>query len=337
MYLPMLLLKLQMRSILNFLKMIRNFLFSTINKEFLIFLFFLALSGAFWLMMSLNETYEKDFEIPVRLTGVPRNAVVTGELPDTVHVVVRDKGFTLVTYQYGHRFRPLSFKFSSYADEDLGHGVIPSADVLKQVQVQLYGSSKLLSVKPDKMDFYFTYGASKKVPIKFRGKVTTRKSYYLAHTEFLPSEVMVYANKRQLDAVNFVEIEPFNYRNLQDTIHQTVRLHKIRGVKMVPATVRLSIYPDVLTEEAVEVPVTAINMPAGMVLRTFPSRVTVRFTIWASLFRTIRPDMFKVVVDYEELSANPSDKCTLQLRSVPRAVSKAKLDIQKVDYLVEQQ
>lgn len=322
-----------MRSVRNILKAVRNFLFSGLNKEFLIFLFFLALSGAFWLLMTLNETMEREFKIPVRLSGVPRNAVITGELPDTVRVTVRDKGFTLVTYD----FRPLVFRFSNYADEDEGKGMIPLADVQKQVLSQMYGSSKLLQVKPGKFDFYFTYGTSKKVPVVFRGKITTNKSYYLAHTEFYPSMVTVYANKQQLDKLQTVEIEPFNYRNLQDTIRQAVRIKKIRGVKIVPPTVRLSVYPDVLTEEAIEVPITAINMPPGMVLRTFPSKVTVRFTIGASLFRTIKPNLFKVVVDYEELAANPSDKCTLQLRSVPRSVSKASLEIDRVDYLLEQQ
>ena len=322
-----------MRSVRNILKTVRNFLFSGLNKEFLIFLFFLALSGAFWLMMTLNETMEREFKIPVRLSGVPRNAVVTGELPDTVRVTVRDKGFTLVTYD----FRPLVFRFSNYADEDEGKGVIPLTDVQKQVLSQMYGSSKLLQVKPGAFDFYFTYGTSKKVPVVFRGKITTNKSYYLAHTEFYPSMVTVYANKQQLDKLQTVEIEPFNYRNLQDTIRQAVKIRKIRGVKIVPPTVRLSVYPDVLTEETIDVPITAINMPPGMVLRTFPSKVTVRFTIGASLFRTIKPNLFKVVVDYEELAANPSDKCTLQLRSVPRSVSKASLEIDRVDYLLEQQ
>ena len=322
-----------MRSVRNILKAVRNFLFSGLNKEFLIFLFFLALSGAFWLLMTLNETMEREFKIPMRLTGVPGNAVITGELPDTVRVTVRDKGFTLVTYD----FRPLVFRFSNYADEDEGKGVIPLTDVQKQVLSQMYGSSKLLQVKPGAFDFYFTYGTSKKVPVVFRGKITTSKSYYLAHTEFYPSIVTVYANKQQLDKLQTVEIEPFNYRNLQDTIRQAVKIRKIRGVKIVPSTVRLSVYPDVLTEEAIEVPITAINMPPGMVLRTFPSKVTERFTIGASLFRTIKPNLFKVVVDYEELAANPSDKCTLQLRSVPRSVSKASLEIDRVDYLLEQQ
>lgn len=318
-------------------KVVGNFLFSSLNKEFLIFLFFLLLSGAFWLMMALNETYEEELKVPVRLVGMPRNAVMTDEPADTVKVTVRDKGFTLVTYKYGHWFRPLTFKFATYANEDQGHGVIPAADIIKQVQSQLYGSSKLLSVKPEKLDFYFTYGASKKVPVRFRGKISTSKSYYLAHTEFSPMMVTAYANKKVLDELKYVEIEPFNYRNLQDTIRRNVRLQKIRGVKLVPSTVRLSVYPDVLTEESIEVPVSAVNMPAGMVLRTFPSRVTVRFTIGASQFRMIRPEQFNVVVDYQTLAENPSDKCTLQLRSVPSSVSKAKLELDKVDYLLEQQ
>ena len=318
-------------------KVVGNFLFSSQNKEFLIFLFFLLLSGAFWLMMALNETYEEELKVPVRLVGMPRNAVMTDEPADTVKVTVRDKGFTLVTYKYGHWFRPLTFKFATYANEDQGHGAIPAADIIKQVQSQLYGSSKLLSVKPEKLDFYFTYGASKKVPIRFRGKISTSKSYYLAHTEFSPMMVTAYANKKVLDELKYVEIEPFNYRNLQDTIRRNVRLQKIRGVKLVPSTVRLSVYPDVLTEESIEVPVSAVNMPAAMVLRTFPSRVTVRFTIGASQFRMIRPEQFNVVVDYQTLAENPSDKCTLQLRSVPSSVSKAKLELDKVDYLLEQQ
>ena len=318
-------------------KVVGNFLFSSLNKEFLIFLFFLLLSGAFWLMMALNETYEEELKVPVRLVGMPRNAVMTDEPADTVKVTVKDKGFTLVTYKYGHWFRPLTFKFATYANEDQGHGVIPAAELIKQVQSQLYGSSKLLSVKPEKLDFYFTYGAAKKVPIRFRGKISTSKSYYLAHTEFSPMMVTAYANKKVLDELKYVEIEPFNYRNLQDTIRRNVRLQKIRGVKLVPSTVRLSVYPDVLTEESIEVPVSAVNMPAGMVLRTFPSRVTVRFTIGASQFRMIRPEQFNVVVDYQTLAENPSDKCTLQLRSVPSSVSKAKLELDKVDYLLEQQ
>ena len=76
-------------------KMVRSTMFAIVNKEFLIFLFFLALSGVFWLLMALNETYEMEYSIPVSLNGVPKNAIITTPMADTVKVTVRDKGYTL--------------------------------------------------------------------------------------------------------------------------------------------------------------------------------------------------------------------------------------------------
>ena len=80
---------------------IRNFLFSSVNKEFLVFLFFLALSGIFWLLMTLNETFENEVKIPVKIVNIPKNVVLTSDEMDTISVVLRDKGLTLLGYQYG--------------------------------------------------------------------------------------------------------------------------------------------------------------------------------------------------------------------------------------------
>ena len=77
-------------------KIFRNFLFTLVNKECLIFLFFLCLSGIFWLLMTLNETYEMEFRIPVRVVNIPNNVVLTSEETDTVRVTLRDKGLMLV-------------------------------------------------------------------------------------------------------------------------------------------------------------------------------------------------------------------------------------------------
>ena len=78
--------------------MVRNFLFNSVNKEFLIFLFFLGLSGTFWLIMTMNESYEVELPVELKLTHVPQNIVITTELEDTVHVTVRDKGYALLPY-----------------------------------------------------------------------------------------------------------------------------------------------------------------------------------------------------------------------------------------------
>lgn len=77
---------------------IRDFLFSIMNKQFFVFLFFLFLSAVIWLIMTLNETYEKELEVPVRITNIPKNVVLTSASIDTIHVTVRDKGWLLLSY-----------------------------------------------------------------------------------------------------------------------------------------------------------------------------------------------------------------------------------------------
>ena len=69
-------------------RFIKNFLFSIVNREFLIFLFFLVVSGTFWLLMALNETVEREFEVPVSLVGVPKDVVITTDIQDTLKVTL---------------------------------------------------------------------------------------------------------------------------------------------------------------------------------------------------------------------------------------------------------
>lgn len=315
---------------------VRNFLFGMLNKEFLIFLFFLAVSGVFWLLMTLNETYEKELPVAVRLTGVPKNVVITSEMTDTVYVTVRDKGFVLLSYVTSNKLHPLSFGFSSYANRQSGHGQVPAFDVQKTVRQQLFASTSITSVKAEKLDFYFNYGRNKEVEVKLAGNIVPASNYYLSHVQFSPEKVTVYAGKGTLDSIGAVSTEYLNVVNFSDTVVKTVKLKAMTGVKIVPDRVRVTLFPDILTEETVDVPITAINKPANLTIRTFPQRVKVHFTVGARMFRNIKPGDFQVVVDYKEVAAHPSDKCTLYLRSKPRMVNGARLEMTQVDYLIEQ-
>ena len=120
---------------------IRNFFLSSVNKEFLIFLFFLVLSSAFWLSMTLNETYEREYDVPVMLVNVPKNVVITTNMTDTVQVTIRDKGFLQVAYRYINSISLIKVNFQSYANANTGRGIVPVGELTKQVSQQLYGTS----------------------------------------------------------------------------------------------------------------------------------------------------------------------------------------------------
>lgn len=329
---------------LNVFSLFRNFLSQIVNKEFLIFLFFLGLSGLFWLTMALDDTYEKEFTVDVRLAGVPKNVVVTSEMDSMVRFVVRDKGYIIGLYMFREQFHPLFFDFQAYSDGK-GTGVISSAEVLKMINQQTYKSSKVTAVKSENLTFEFNYGLHKRVPVRLLGRVVPEDGYYLAHVQFTPDSVDVYASRKVLDSIQQAYTVRQDIRNFSEVKDLPAQLRKIRNAKCIPGQVKMRLFPDVLTEEEVEVPIEAINVPKDKILRTFPGKVSVKFVVGARRMksmpknittRELLPTGFRVIVNYNEVAEHKSEKCHLYVTGTPLGVRNARPSVEHVDYLIEQ-
>lgn len=315
---------------------IRHFLFNNMSRQILIFLFFLILSGIFWLILTLNQSYEYEIKIPYSIKGVPKNVVLTSNEVDTLKVTVRDKGWIILRYLY-HERRSVWFNYKNY-DRGNGGGIVSAAEVKRIVTQQLETSSIINTVKPDKIEFFYNNGERKRVPVRWAGRVIPEQLYFISHVQYMPDSVDVYTSKEKLDSIRVVYTEPLNYAGFRDTLVIDCKLAHMKDVKVVPEHIRIGFFTDVLTEESIDgVPVKAINMPAGKVLRTFPPKVKIHFVTGVSQFRTLRPEDFTVIADYREIMQKPSEKCNLYLRSVPHGISRATLDIKQVDYLIEEE
>ena len=315
---------------------VRNFLSTIVNKEFLIFLFFLSVSGLFWLVITVTETYEREFSVPLRLVNVPKDIVVTSEVDDTVKVTIRDKGYILLAYKYTLTDDPISIDYKLHAPKD-EKSTVSTSELQKLIYQQLSKSSRIISLKPDRLVYYFTRGKSKTVPLRLNGRIVMGQSHYVSRIVFSPERVDVYARKSLLDSIHYAFTENMVISNLTDTIVRTVTLKKVLGAKFVPSEVKVTIYPDILTEAHVEVPITAVNMPAGKTLRTFPSRVKVLFVTGVGNVRNISANQFRVEADYSDIEAHPSEKCSLSIVGIPQGVRNPRLEISEVDYLIETQ
>ena len=317
------------------LRIFKKFLFSRANKEFVVFIFFLALSGAFWLFTTLNEVYEYEFEIPVSVVGIPKNAVLTSEDTDTVRMTIRDKGITLLTYMYGDVLKKVNVNFKTYSKPN-GTGVISASELQKLVYQQLANGSRITSVKPDKFEFYYNYGAKKKVPVRWSGRVIPEQMFFISRVAYQPDSITIYASHEKLDSINVVYTEQLNYVNFRDTLIADCELNKIKGVKMIPDHTKVTFCTDVLTEEEIEgVPIRAVNKPVGKHLRTFPANINISFVTGVSVYRSLKPTDFVVIADYNEIINHPTEKCHIYLKSVPRGISRARLEVSMVDYLIE--
>ena len=318
-------------------RMVRNFLFSKANKEFLIFLFFLILSGIFWMMMTLDESYEKELSIPVRIIHVPKDVVLLSGETDTIRVTVRDRGIDIFSYIYNEPRKTLNINFKNY-DKGGGQGVVSANDLQQMIAKLFRSSTKVISTNPVKYEYYYNTGAHKRVPVRWSGRVIPEQLYFLSHATYSPDSVTIFASEEKLDSIKTVYTEALNCVGFRDTLTVDCRLRKIDGVKTVPNHAHVTFYTDVLTEESMDgIPVQGINMPKGKVLRTFPAKVKVNFVSGVSVFRKLKPSDFIVIADYNELKSNPSEKCNIYLRRVPDGISRAALTVNQVDYLIEEE
>ena len=119
-------------------------MFSNVNKQFLIFMFFIFLSCIFWLIMTLNETYEKEIKIPVQVVNIPQNIVLTSAATDTVRVTLRDKGWVLTTYLYGRKAGVIHVPFKTY---DRGNGTFGDLMITFNVTLPTNHSSLPLALR----------------------------------------------------------------------------------------------------------------------------------------------------------------------------------------------
>jgi len=321
----------------SYLKTIKDFLFSNMNRQFFIFLFFLILSAVFWLIMTLNETYEKEMKIPVSIVNVPKNVMLTSSATDTVRITVRDKGWVLMSYLYGDKHYALNVSFKSHDHND-GTGSVTATELKRIAEQELQSSSKIVSVKPERIEFYYNNGERKRVPVRWKGRVIPEQLYFISQVEYDPDSVDIYTSQEKLDSIRVISTEPLNYVGFRDTLRITCRLSHQADVKVVPDRINIGFYTDVLTEESIDgVPIQCINVPEGIVLRTFPTKVKVHFVAGVSQIRDLKPEDFTVIADYREIQQKPAEKCNLYLQHSPHGISRATLSIKQVDYLIEEE
>ncbi|MBR4758285.1 MAG: YbbR-like domain-containing protein, partial [Bacteroidaceae bacterium] len=205
-------------------------------------------------------------------------------------------------------------------------------------QERLLGSSKVQSIRPDTIEYYYNHGLNAMVPVVIQGDVETNPHYYLLDVTASPSEVRVYAAASVLDTLKAVYTHPVSMKDLQENTSEEVLLRNIRGAKVEPRMVTVSASVDVYMENTIEVPIVSLNFPGDKQLRTFPASVMVSYTVGYARNKEIGKKNFVSVVTYEEileLQRRGVSKIPIHLKSIPDGVKDIRIEPSEVDYLIE--
>lgn len=308
------------------------------SGDMVVFAFFLAVSCGFWFLQKLEDTFDSEVVFPIELVEMPKGMVITSPLPKEIVVKVQDRGTNLLNFVRHRRdVEPIKIDFSLYDDGAQTNKVaIPTADLQRVVQLQLPSSTDIVQLSPDRIEFHYNRGISKRLPVKFVGNITTLRQNYLQNITFSPDSVTVYATASILDTLQYAYIQSQDIKELSRTSNYKVGFTSISTMKMVPEEVTMTAHVDYYTEQTLKVPVLGLDFPSGYVLKTFPAMVSVKYRVQAAKASSISPEDFVLSTTYEELLSNTTDKLRLQLKYIPDGVSNVRLYPQEVDYLLEQ-
>lgn len=324
------------KNALSFLRLLfRRLRLIRFNRDFLVFLVFLAISTGLWWLQTLKETTSFTQEYKLRIVGKPKNVIYTSEVPEVVKVNLQGSGYKVLSYAMKNDGHVLIVNYEDL--ENTSSKVIIDNSILKRNLARMLGSSiKIISVTPPQVDIYYTMGKAKTVPVKFVGALRAGLQHVLCDVKLLKDSAQVYAPLYLHDSILTVQTEKLFMKDIEDTTVVRVALKKIDHAVVYPDSVDVKICVDLFTEKTISVPIYSINCPANKVIRTFPKIADVTFRISATRYDAVTANDFLLVVDYKDVFKSKKFlKVKMQMK--PKDASHIRIKPDKVDYVNEEE
>lgn len=311
----------------------RRLLHTSRGKDILLFLFFLCVSYVFWLILELNDTAQRDFDLELRVTGVPEGVKFISEVPENVHVSVRDKGIQLAHYAWGGTPK-LNINYSDLTVDELNDRVVLSEQMLNTRLREIFnGSAQIVSSRPDSLSIIVTNRPPRMAKVIPDVDVTTMAQCVISgRITVNPDSVAVYSATHAPIPPAKISTEKLIRGDLKDTLRISLALNHSGNLKVEPAKVTVTIPVEPLISKTREIPVKVLNVPKNHNVVLFPSRAKISYLLPMSLFNSERGSV-TVTGDY---TRRANGKIPLSISEIPDNYHAVELLTDSIEYLIEQ-
>jgi len=317
----------------EFLKKIGDALLKLFRGDFSVFLLFLGITLFFWWSQTMNQNYETQMKIPVLVADVPDAVRMTSSPVRQVTVSLSGKGSSLK--KSGRRGSRQVLRVSNSAfTMSHGHASYATSHLRDSIAAMLPPSVTIHSISPDSLVYQYAMQRSLKLPVEFEGTTESQDQFFLERIEFSPDSVIAKILLADT-AVHRAVADVSQIALTSDTIIRTVALRTERGVIFSQDEVNMTVLSQQYTEKSLEVPITGVNFPEYVSLKSFPARAVLTVWVKMSEYDRVTAADFQVVVDYNDIAGSDASKARLRIYSQPANVRNVRLQTRTVDYLME--
>jgi hypothetical protein len=313
----------------------------SINREAVVFSFFLLLAFIFWYLNSLEKTSDYDMKYPVRYINLPEGRVLAEELPADIDLYLKGPGYSILKLKLAGNRSPVILDVSTInyrrvpGSRTLSYYIITTG-LIPKLKNQLRTECEITSIKPDTLFFSFDRIITKKVQVIPHVEVFTEKQYLVKGNIISdPDTISITGPGRILDTVKTVKTKFKKLRGVNETITKSFVLVTPEGCTISSRKVILTIPVEQFTEAEIKVPVKILNCPDSISVKIFPDVVSVKFLVAIGDYKKFEEIPFEVVLDLAKADLNSSEKIPVGFRNIPPFVSSLRITPSKVDFLIE--
>jgi hypothetical protein len=130
----------------------------SVNRDVVVFAFFLLLSFVFWYLNSLGKEIEAGVRYPVKYTNLPRERLIIDKPQAILNLYLKGPGSSILKLKLSGKKTPVAIDISkvNYKRVPGSKGFdyyIVTSGLAKSLDVQLRSGCEITSIKPDTLFF----------------------------------------------------------------------------------------------------------------------------------------------------------------------------------------
>lgn len=303
----------------------------------------LLVSTLFWFLKALNDEYQTEVEFPIDFVDIPKNYSIYGDTPEEIVATIEDDGFAIIRYRFSYVFSSIKIDVSNFFkdkqhEEQNGVFTLSQAELKKGLEKEIFATSNIISVYPEKVSVSFSRLEEKKLPIKVLAEISTEQQHIVnGNIRTSPDSVLVIGNGVQLAKTEAILTNPIRANNLEDTLVRNVTLQAVDGLVFDKKRVKLTIPVETFTEKVVEVPIQERNFPDSLSIRTFPGVAKVSCICGLSVYNQVHPYDFICYIDYANVKDRSIGQVEIKVENKSEYAQRVKMQTPVVDYLIEKE
>jgi hypothetical protein len=312
-----------------------------VDRDLLVFLFFLALSFVFWYLNGLSKEVESIIKYPVRYVNPPKDRLLIGSLPPRLDFSVRGPGYSVLKLKLSGSRAPVVVDMSKLnyiiKPESRSYNYyVLTAGLKDGFHKQLRADFEILRILPDTLSFSFDLVSSKMVPVRPDVEVITDKEFFVrGMIEAVPDSVEISGPRAVIDTIDYVLTKHRRFTGVNQSFQKNLHIAGSRDYSVSAKRAIVKVNVEQFTEARLELPVRIINKPDSVEIRLFPDMVNVHLLVAISDYKGIFESNISAIIDYALAFKDGSDKLSVVITNVPSYANTVRYSPQELDYIIE--